>query len=186
MKIKELADLYNHYLPSIEQMKERSIRFTSIVDDFEIRERQRYLKFNYEIEMESEIAEKKLHQLVEQTNISNLDPGNIVFYNKLEASDHVVNGLEFACQNDYDRICLDISNSTIVWYNNDSDDVEIIARNLDQFLLFLIECHKYKMSELYNVEYSEEQSRAQIKNLIADGLSKAIVRDHIRINDFLL
>jgi len=86
MKIKELADLYNHYLPSIEQMKERSIRFTSIVDDFEIRERQRYLKFNYEIEIESEIAEKKLHQLVEQTNISNLDPGNIVFYNKLEAS----------------------------------------------------------------------------------------------------
>lgn len=179
MKIAEFANLYNEYLPSIEQMKVRSLKFNSVVDELEIIERKNYLIFTYIIDKESDVMGEKLFQLIEKTNISKLDPGNIVFYNKIEKSSHVPQGLEFARQNDYQKICLDVRNSTIVWYNDESDDIEVIARDVDQFLLFLIESHKNKMDELFNVEFSKEESRASLKKLVSQGLSKAIVRDHI-------
>jgi hypothetical protein len=179
MKILELANLYNNYLPSTEQLKMRSLTFNSAVDDLDVIATLNLLTFKYNIELESAFLGEKLFQLIEKTNISQIDPGNIVFYNKIDKSDHVIDGLEFARQNDYYKICLNVHDSTIVWYDDESDDVEIVARDLDQFLLFVLECHKDKMNKLYNVEYSKVESKQQVQLLISQGLSKLLVRDHM-------
>lgn len=201
MTIADFACSINSCLPSIEQikahnlrveerMKERALKITSTEHDLELIEKSRsQMMFTYDIDRETDVMEEKLCQLIERTNIqwrpSGFQwnpPGALNFYNEIRKSTFIDDGLEFAVCNDYEKICMNRQTSNIIWYFEDQWDFEILARDLDQFMSFVVECHRYEMHYIYNVDYAREERFKVLKTLIKQGLSYSAVSQFI--NDF--
>ena len=67
------------------------------------------------------------------------------------------------------------SNINYRWYFEDQWDFEILARDFDQFLAFVVEYHRYQMHCIYQVDYVYEERFNALKVLIKQGLSYAAV-----------
>lgn len=194
MTIADLASSINSCLPSIEQieahhlrvnerMKESGFKETLKEQDQEQLEKFRSQKlFTYEIDRETDVVEEKLYQLIERTNIQSASPGGLNFYNEIRKSNFIDDGLEFAQYNDYHKICLDRQTLNVVWYAEDQWEFEVLARDLDQFLSLVVECHRYDMHLFYQVDYAQEERFRALDELIKQGLSYDAVT--LLIQDF--
>lgn len=194
MTIVDLASYLNCCLPSIEQikahhlrikerMKESGFKETIMEDGPEQLEESRSQKtFTYDIDRETDVMEEKLYQLIERTNIQNVSPGTLSFYNEIRKSAFIADGFEFARYNDHYKICLDRQTSNIIWYAEDEWEFEVLARDLDQFLLFVVECRRYDMHLFYQVDYVQEERFKALDALIKQGLSYEAVT--LLIQDF--
>jgi hypothetical protein len=81
--------------------------------------------------------------------------------------------------NDAGKVCMNRQTSNIISYFQEQWDFEVLARDLDQYLSFLVEIHRYEMHYIYNVVYSKEERFMVLKTMIKQGLSYGAVRQFI-------
>lgn len=191
MTIEDFANSINACQPSIEQinahrlrvderMKERGLEVNSTGRSIEEMALSKIeMIFTYDIDRETDVMEEKLYQLLEKTNIHWNPPGGIDFYNGVVKSTFIDDGLEFAKINDAEKVCINRPTSNIISYFEDQRDFEVLARDLDQFLSFLVEIHRYEMHYIYDVAYKKDERFMVLKEMIKQGLSYGVVRQFI-------
>jgi hypothetical protein len=109
-------------------------------------------------------------ELIYNTNIGSVGIGAINFSSEVNVVEERYK--ELASYNDCYFLCYDITDDSVVIFDQYYEDKEQLAASMEQLFQFLVEYQKYHRNSIFGVDYSKERSRQTIESLIDQGLSK--------------
>lgn len=176
MLIKDLVNCINKHLPSIDEIIHKYNKAKLNIDESKAKKYQeeQLIVYNDKTVLS---GSDPITELIERTNISSIGIGSINFYIQLEIKDQ--NLLEFGSYNDFYRLVFIRDTFQVGYYSDESDDIEIITPNVEDFIIFLCEYCKINRNVTYEVEFNKDDSNNELNKLITRGFSKRFINELI-------
>ena len=121
-----------------------------------------------------------IEYLICNTNLSSIGIGSINFRATYKRIEPTIG--EFASYHDFYKLCVNENTFDIISFSQEfTEDQEIIARSVDDFLNFLLIYKEYDAFLIYDRETDISTLKGQLVVLESKGFSNGLVRDLIKL-----
>ena len=126
------------------------------------------------LEESNTVYENEIERLINESNVQITGIGILSFYKWLDDSEYPYK--IFASYNDYHFLCFN-ADGQIFYKDELSSDHILIAPSNDVFFRFLVVYNKYHKWEYYKCDFSVEEMKISLKDLVKRGLTMDLIVD---------